>query len=153
MRILWQCLLAWVGLTIGLAPLVVTAGGLDTAGRAATLSDLEGGEWKLRALTRDGHPVDLAADAVSTFQVQESGKVAGSGGVNRYFGSVNVTEGGTLEWGKPGFGSTMMAGPQEHMDQEYQFLQSLQTVRKATIHDGRLLLRDAAGTTMLEFER
>jgi heat shock protein HslJ len=84
------------------------------------------------------------ADRVrSTLAFERDGRIFGSGGCNRYFGTVKLSE-DRLQLTP--LGTTRMACPPAVMDQETRFLAALAAT--ATFRsDGKLLLLDQAGTT------
>ena len=88
-------------------------------------------------------------NAQSTFSVTRDGKVAGSGGCNRYFAQAEI-EGDKIEIGKAG--ATMMACAEALMDQEGKFLAALEKAATFRIDgDGKLFLVDAQGADILRF--
>lgn len=88
-------------------------------------------------------------NAQSTFSVTRDGKVAGSGGCNRYFAQAKI-KGDRIEIGKAG--ATMMACAEALMDQEGKFLAALEKATTFRIDgDGKLFLLDADGTDILRF--
>ncbi len=120
----------------------------------------------------DGEPVTGAADAPSLFdavwqiedideggvidrshitmQLSREGRVAGSTGCNRYFGSVIVGD-GTIK--VDGVGSTRMACVPAIMQQEQRFLQALQDLRRYAIDGDLVRLFDDAGDQRLRMIR
>jgi heat shock protein HslJ len=105
----------------------------------ASSASLTGTHWTLVELNgRPAVPSDMGRDAHLVLN-KEDGKIAGSGGVNRFFGAYTL-EGGKLTL-KPG-GSTMMAGPEELMQQEQAFTQMLMAVKSYHIAGDRLELLD-----------
>jgi len=103
------------------------------------------GEWRLEQL--DGKPASPDADLTATFA---DGRVSGSGGVNRYFGSYKA-DGDALTVSD--IGSTKMAGPGHLMAQESRFFAALAATRSARMADGKLILVDEAGKERLVFSR
>ena len=71
-------------------------------------------------------------DAQTTITFEAEGRVAGSGGCNRYFGSVTI-KGDAITFGK--LGSTMMACVPALMDQEQRFLNALAATRSYRFDD------------------
>lgn len=88
--------------------------------------------------------------AQSTFSVAADGKVAGSGGCNRYFAQAEVRD-GAIRIGKAG--ATMMACAPALMDQERKFLAALEKAASYRIDagQGKLFLVDANGVEILRF--
>jgi len=128
------------------------ASGPDGSRVPADLGALAGGEWHVTSMWVDGKEFAVASDARPTFAVAEAGKVNGLATLNRYFGQLELLPGGEIHWAGP-LGSTMMAGPENLMDQEVRFLQVLQRARKASFRDGALVLEDENGQNTLEFQR
>jgi len=87
-----------------------------------------------------------AADSTLTVEFGTDGTVSGNGGVNTFNGPFESTE-KTVKIGP--LASTMMAGPQELMDQEAQYLAALQNATVWTLVQGRLEMRDEAGATQI----
>ena len=77
-----------------------------------------------------------------------NGAFNGQAPVNLYFGSWYVTENGIL-FGA--VGSTMMAGPEDQMTAETEFFAALANVTGYKIADGKLVLTDKDGKTLLTF--
>ncbi len=88
----------------------------------------------------------------STLSFENSLRVAGRGGCNRYFGNYTLVD-SELEFGP--LGSTMMACPEAVMDQERRFLQALESTRRYRLDadTGLLYFVDEAGTDRLRFSR
>jgi uncharacterized lipoprotein YbaY/heat shock protein HslJ len=95
--------------------------------------ELAGTEWVLETLAGEA----FADDVRPTIAFDAGGRVAGSGGCNRYFGSYAV-EGDAIVVGH--LGATQMACAFEVMTQEDRFLDALGRVDHARLHEGRLLL-------------
>lgn len=77
-----------------------------------------------------------------------NGAFNGQAPVNLYFGSWYVTENGIL-FGA--VGSTMMAGPEDQMTAETEFFAALNNVTGYKITEGKLVLTDKDGKTLLTF--
>lgn len=75
------------------------------------------------------------------------GRLAGKGGVNNYSASYEL-EGDRLTV-SPQIITTMMAGPEEAMDKEAQYLSDLAKAEKAEITDGRLVITLTDGTQLI----
>ncbi len=135
--------------------------GPDNPDRTAALVDQLGGRWMLVSIRGgpDIRPALVAAGVDNmpdlTFDA-ESGRIAGSGGVNRWSADLEtdaLTRGAFL----PGPAmSTMMAGPEPAMRVEQAFLAALaQATRfdERRMRDGVLLVRDDEGSELLRFEK
>lgn len=116
------------------------------------------GDWSLAALR--GVPVDeLPTEGVRdmpSLRIEPDGRASGAAGVNRWFSSIDL---GQLAAGNLSFapaGSTMMAGPDEAMALERDYLSAIRTVRRidpAPLASGELRLLDADGEEVLRFTR
>ena len=78
------------------------------------------------------------------------GRVAGSGGCNRYFGPVTI-EGSTIRFGD--LGATRMACVPALMDQEQKFFDALAATRSYRFDDpgNKLVFLGEDGTTLVRF--
>ena len=83
-------------------------------------------------------------------QLRADGKVAGTGGCNRFFGSYEQ-KGEALTFSP--LGSTRMACPPDMMRREQAFFEMLGEVRSANIEGTKLALRDAAGQELAKLSR
>ncbi len=99
-----------------------------------SLADIEGPEWRLAEIGW-GDPIPEDVEATLQFQ---GNKVAGTGGCNRFFGSVASESPGELEFS--GMGTTQMACPESAMDVERRFLTTLARATSYGFATGRLLL-------------
>ncbi|HEV7284287.1 MAG TPA: META domain-containing protein, partial [Kaistia sp.] len=82
--------------------------------------------------------------------IEGGGKISGSGGCNRYFGTVTV-ESGKIKVGP--LGATQMACVPAQMDQERKFLDALSNTRGYRIEGSKLTLLDANGKTLARLVR
>jgi heat shock protein HslJ len=112
-----------------------------------SLADLAGGQWILREL---GRGRDVPDDVVITIAF-EDGRVAGSGGCNRYFAEVSSDAPGALAFSATG--TTMMACPDPAMELEGRYLATLAGASSYSFQGGRLVLGCDAdeGPTALVF--
>lgn len=117
---------------------VLTENGLERAAEEVSgtlsLSDLEGPEWALEELGRD-RPVP---DGVKISLLFDGDKVTGTGGCNRYFGTVTSLGPGDLSFG--GMGTTMMACPEPAMETEQRYLKTLAGASSYSFLGGRLVV-------------
>lgn len=114
----------------------------DKPAPAAGIESLQSGTWQLTKL--GGQEVPAGADI--TLELLPDDKLAGSTGVNRYFGTYK-----SLGAGKLGFsplGSTRKAGPPDAMKREADFLAAMQLVGGYRMHDGSLVLTDGQSDLM-----
>jgi len=86
--------------------------------------ELIGTTWKLSKYSSDGNLKDVTETSKADLTF-EDGKFYGDGSVNRYFGSYTLNN-NELSMGR--IGSTMMAGPEDAMQQEYAFTALLEKV-------------------------
>ena len=118
---------------------------IPTPTASSASESLVGPEWSLRSL--GGKPVVAGTTLTATFAVE--GRVSGSSGCNRYFGSAQ-SESGRLSVGP--LGSTMMACGQDGvMEQEMRYLASLQAATSYTIQGDELRLGPSASQVTLVF--
>ncbi|MDO5845163.1 MAG: META domain-containing protein, partial [Methanocorpusculum sp.] len=80
----------------------------------------------------------------------DGGSFSGNSGVNQYFGKITA-DNGKIEFGT--IGSTMMAGPEDAMKAESEYLAALENVTGYKIVDGKLVLTDKNGKTLLTFSK
>jgi heat shock protein HslJ len=106
--------------------------------------NLVGSEWLLEDLGGSG-----VLDRVqATLAFPESGKVAGKGSCNRFFGTVAIS-GHTIKFSA--MGSTKMACPEPIMNQEEKYLAALQAADRFESKDGNLLIYYAGAEKPLRF--
>jgi heat shock protein HslJ len=101
---------------------------------------LEGTSWVMSSAGKRVPSISFGAD----------GKVAGSGGCNRFFGGYRQ-DGEALSFST--LGSTRMACPQEVMRKEQAFFALLKAVRSAKVEGAKLVLRDGAGKALARLSR
>lgn len=89
-----------------------------------------------------------AAGSLITLDLRADGSASGSGGCNRYRGTVEIA-GDAIKFGP--VAGTMMACAPTLMDQEQRFYKALEDARKWQREDGRLALLDSAGTAVARF--
>src|SRR3954447_196326 len=74
-----------------------------------------GEEYRLVQMVVGGDEVALPDEPAITLKLVTETVVAGKASVNVYFGGFDLDDQGHIFWQKPGFASTMMAGPPELM--------------------------------------
>lgn len=121
----------------------------DSASEAP--APLEGTSWECITFAAGGGvqnpPLPTAA---ITAEFSEDGKMTGNTGVNSYSTSYE-TDGATLTIGEEII-TTKMAGPEEAMTQESDYLTALATVESYNINgQGELILFGQAGNTVAKF--
>jgi heat shock protein HslJ len=123
---------------IAVVALLSACGGNDEVPNAPTMLE---GSWKLETLN------GAAADAaVSSTLTMNDGKANGNAGVNQFNGTYNAPSNGVLTFSP--FATTMMAGPDNAMKQEQEFLTALENTKKFTTEDGALVLMDDSETKL-----
>jgi heat shock protein HslJ len=123
---------------VALVALLSGCGGEDNAPNAPTMVQ---GSWKLETLN------GAAADAaVPTTLSMNEGKATGNAGVNTFNGGYSAPSDGVLTFSQ--IASTMMAGPDNAMQQEQAFLKALDDTEKFTTEDGALVLMDGSDTKL-----
>jgi len=100
--------------------------------------EIVGLEW-LAETIRDFEVADRIA---STLTISSDGKVAGSGGCNRYFGNATI-DGETIIFSE--LATTHMACREEAMAQESAFLAALALVASYSLEGGKLVLAGEDG--------
>ncbi len=127
--------------------LAATVAFLLVAMPAFAAEDLVGSHWRAEDIGGAG----VMDRGQPTLQIMPEGRIAGSGGCNRYTGA------GTLANGKATIGqlaSTRMACPPTAMNQEAKFLAALASATRYEVRrDGLLILMDPNGLPVLRFSR
>lgn len=106
----------------------------------AEAGTLSGSAWVMAGAGKRAPSINFAA----------GGKVAGSGGCNRFFGGYRQ-DGEALTFST--LGSTRMTCPPEVMKTEQAFFNMLKAVRSAKEDGSRLVLRDGAGKELARLSR
>ena len=119
---------------------------------AGNLNSVCGYKWSLKRLRINGEAVPIDMERF-TFLCNRDGNVMGKSGINTYRGSMQVTDNGQLLWDSASFASTKMAGPENLMRQENNYLRALAGTRQAFTKAGgaRLILRDPSGDIYIEY--
>jgi heat shock protein HslJ len=110
-----------------------------------------GVEYRLRAWQVGGEAKSLPAGPAITIQFLADGLVGGSAGVNRYVGAAKVEADGAITWKRPHFAATMMAGPDEAMRLEDEYLKTLPAMTRLELQEGQLLLSNPASGVVLVY--
>lgn len=115
---------------------------------SATDAPLQGTYWKLKVLR--GKPVAVSDRQREAHLVLErsGGKVHGSGGCNRFFGSYAIRPGNRIQFSR--IGSTMMACPE--MESEREFFRVLESADNFTVKGDALQLNRARMAPLAEFQ-
>lgn len=88
--------------------------------------------------------IEAPENAEITLTIDQN-KFSGLAAINRYFGNFQ-TDGTAVKFSP--VGSTMMAGPENLMAVEYQYLQDLEKITQWSFQDNKLVLSDNNGPVM-----
>jgi putative lipoprotein len=124
--------------------LLALIAGAAMTGDASGAGRLEGPTWLAEDI-KGGGVID---NAQSRIAFAAGGKVTGSGGCNRLFGSATIA-GDALSFG--GIGTTRMACAPALMDQEHKFLAALAATRTFRFEGPYLKFYDAGGAELVRF--
>lgn len=107
------------------------------------------GKWDVTSYNNGKQAVVSVISTTSvTAEFGADGKVSGNGGINSYGGSYTTEGANAISVGQ--LNSTMMAGPQEVMDQEAAYLKALQSATKYSISGDQLEMRDDSGALQVQ---
>ncbi|MEQ8825217.1 MAG: META domain-containing protein [Filomicrobium sp.] len=120
---------------------VLAIAGCDATNSANQLTDLTETSWKV-----EGIPKQVTA----TMSFGADGRVTGSAGCNRYFGTYK-TSGQTIEIS--GIGSTRKMCPDVEMSVETELLKSLAVVNRWQVTSDKLKLTGPVDTTLVRLRR
>jgi heat shock protein HslJ len=137
-------------LMVGVAVVALVATVTACGGDENTADDtalLEGADWQATEIP--GVDSVLPAEKGTATAVFKAGQVAGSGTVNRFFGSYETGPGNTIQ--VSALGSTEMAGPPEAMAQEAAYLAALQKAATYTATADTLTLMDKDGAKLIAY--
>ena len=133
---------------LGLATLVLVLGAMALSACAGKSTSLEGKLWQMQSYRgADGKMVNSLPDVKTTAEFS-NGQVSGKAACNTYNGSYEV-DGNQINFGL--MMSTMMACPQEIMDQETGYLGGLEQAATFEVAKDSLKMFDANGEIVLEF--
>jgi len=108
---------------------------------------LPGSAWTLVSFETDTEVIEAVAEAPATLtfsaEGEQTGRLSGSSGCNRYFGSYTLT-GDHLRIGP--LGSTRMMCSPAQMAQETRFFQALSAAERYELSNDELLIPYAGGT-------
>lgn len=110
------------------------------------------GDWQLVSLKNGGEAVALDAQHLPTLSCMPDNKMGGNATINRYFGTADIGSDGSVKWAGPGFGSTMMAGPEHLMKQEVAYLGALHSADRYRLEGGQLVFSNGSGKTELVYK-
>jgi len=123
---------------------------LTTQPPSANQTGLEAPDWRLsRYHDESGKMIPVLADTAVTARFRD-GRVGGSAGCNRYFGSYTLGTDDQLSFSTP-VGTTMMACVPPVSEQERHYLKDLSAVVAFQLEDGALRLLDKDRKAVLEY--
>lgn len=130
-----------------LAALVLIGGLVLVAGCIGSASEqTPEGNWVLISIGSGSN----AEKPIGTINLDLLNKNAsGNSGVNNYFGTVSYDNSGAISFSP--MASTRMAGPEDKMKQEHEYLTALSNAVGYKIENGNLILMDADGNVLLTF--
>lgn len=109
--------------------------------------ELAGSAWTMISFETDTGVIPAATEAPATLtfsaEGEQTGRLSGSSGCNRYFASYTLT-GDRLRIGP--LGSTRMMCDPARMEQEDRFFQALAAAERCELSKGELLIVYAGGT-------
>lgn len=115
------------------------------------INKLEDTDWTLVSLN-DGTAMVSVPDGFSAgISFGKDNSVAGSNGVNRYFGTYNIGDKNTVSFSE--MGTTMMAGPEEFMVLADRFNSLLSEVTEYSLSGKTLSFRNADKALVMTFTR
>ena len=110
------------------------------------------GSWLLSRLRRGDELAAIIPGTAPTASFDESGRVSGSAGCNRFTAAYGVV-GEQLEVSAAASTRMFCSDPAGVMDQEDAFLSALSAAERFRLEGGTLELLDAEGVALLVFER
>jgi heat shock protein HslJ len=135
----------------GLVPGILSVANAESAFQDA-LRQKQGIEHRLTKLVVGGTEQPLPAQPKITLTISADSVLGGNSGINSYFGGFTTDDVGRVHWNTPGFATTLMAGPENLMNLEQQFLGALQSTQRILVLGRGLIFETEDGTTRLEFE-
>ena len=115
-----------------------------------TIVSLDGTQWLLQSyIDLKGNLLDVLPGTEITISFQNA-QVVGAAGCNSYFAEYQLQI-DRLAFTPFSITEKYCTGPEGLMDQERQYLQTLGTVKRFKIVDGRLQLLDVGGQTVLTY--
>jgi heat shock protein HslJ len=114
---------------------------------------LAGRTWRLTSMMQAGRKSDITPDTKVTIVFTEDGHVSGKAPINAYNGGFSLSAGMRIEWRKPGFNMTRMAGPPALMQVEDDYLQALARCTQLRFEDSGLLLENHDRSIVLTYSQ
>jgi len=118
--------------------MIAGCSGEGTTAESEPVADLAGTSWNCYEFAVGASPQPVLSTAPITAEFSTDGTLSGSSGVNTY-STTFTTEGTTLTIAEP-IAATMMAGPEDAMRQESNYLLTLPTAQSYNIRDDELIL-------------
>lgn len=110
------------------------------------------GEWRITAYNNGQQAVvSVISTSTITAVFADGGTLSGNSGVNSYNGSYTTQGSDGISIGE--LNSTLMAGPQDLMDQEVAYLAALKSATKYTFSGQRLEMRTAEDALAIQAEK
>ena len=135
-------------------PAMMGPGDANAPAAVASLpAGLAGISWRLMSLTLAGKEEAMPPDARVTIEFHAGGRVNGKAPINSYNSSFRLGSGGRIEWPKPGFVTTRMAGPSALMQREDDYLRALAGSTQLRLEAGALTLENDDRSIVLKFAR
>lgn len=121
----------------------------DTILFVFTLNKLENTEWALTSLNDGTAMISVPDDFTADISFGKDNSVAGTNGVNRYFGTYNIGEKNAISFSQ--IGTTMMAGPEDFMALADRFNSLLSEVTEYSLSGKTLSFRNAEKALVMTF--
>jgi len=112
-----------------------------------------GEEYRLAQMVVGGNEVLLPEQPTITLKLLTESVLAGKASVNLYFAGFDVDDQNHIFWQKPGFASTMMAGPPELMELEQTFFAAVSSTKTVSFAGPNLVLENAQSMTRVTFRK
>jgi heat shock protein HslJ/uncharacterized protein YecT (DUF1311 family) len=112
---------------------------------------LAGISWRLTSMMQAGRQTVLTPDTKVTIVFHEDGHVSGKAPINAYNGGFNLGSGMRIEWRRPEFSTTRMAGPSALMQLEDDYLKTLARSTQLRFEDSSLVLENHDRSVVLTF--
>lgn len=123
-------------------------------GTLSELASFREVELKLVRLVHGGKRIQLPGSMPITLQFPSPNRIVGQSAVNRYFGSLQTRDDGTVIWPNAAFGLTRKSGSPEAMELENTYVQALTKTTEFLISaKGGFRFQNADQSEVVEFER
>lgn len=144
-RIVLACL-ALAGLAGVARPVAAQSGAVEAIGPRL------GKEYRLLQMVVAGQELPIPEESPITLKLLSDTVLGGKATVNLYFTGFDLDDQGHIYWRKPGFATTLMAGPPELMQLEQAFFSAMSSTNALSFAGPDLVLADADSTTRLTFQ-